>query len=232
MAVLSVGGLRVMQGDLTVGMLVAFQTLMASFIQPVNQLVTLGGTLQDLRGDLNRLQDVLRYPADDAFHEDAESTTASLDRNEEEKQATHKLNGYVELRDVTFGYSPLDPPLIEKFSLKLKPGSRVAIVGPSGSGKSTLSRLVAGLYKPWSGEILFDGVPREQHPRQLLTNSVAIVDQGRAGASERTGDMIGSGAFDGPDGFPDDDADWPLAARCSKTLPRGWPTLPRAGISS
>jgi len=162
--ILGLGARRIMDGFLSMGMLVAFQSLMASFIAPVAQLVDLGGKMQVIEGDLNRLDDVLKYPE--------ERQTYSLEGNSAER-----LEGYVELRNVTFGYSQLEPPLIRDFSVKVKPGQRVAIVGASGSGKSTVAKLVAGLYAPWSGEILFDGKPREQIPRQVLNNSIAFVDQ-------------------------------------------------------
>jgi NHLM bacteriocin system ABC transporter peptidase/ATP-binding protein len=162
--ILGLGARRIMDGFLSMGMLVAFQSLMASFIAPVGQLVDLGGKMQVIEGDLNRLDDVLKYPE--------ERQTYSLEGNSAER-----LEGYVELRNVTFGYSQLEPPLIRDFSVKVKPGERVAIVGASGSGKSTVAKLVAGLYAPWSGEILFDGKPRDQIPRQVLSNSIAFVDQ-------------------------------------------------------
>jgi NHLM bacteriocin system ABC transporter peptidase/ATP-binding protein len=162
--ILGLGARRIMDGFLSMGMLVAFQSLMASFITPVGQLVDLGGKMQVIEGDLNRLDDVLKYPE--------ERQTYSLEGNSAER-----LEGYVELRNVTFGYSQLEPPLIRDFSVKVKPGQRVAIVGASGSGKSTVAKLVAGLYAPWSGEILFDGKPRDQIPRQVLNNSIAFVDQ-------------------------------------------------------
>jgi NHLM bacteriocin system ABC transporter peptidase/ATP-binding protein len=178
--ILGIGGLRVMDGHLTMGMLVAFQFLMASFLQPVNDLVGLGGQVQEIEGDMNRLDDVMRYPLDPLIA--AEEARAAVDDREPEGmgkavQAPHKLAGEIELRDITFGYSRLAPPLIEKFNLRLQPGKRVALVGGSGCGKSTISKMVAGLYEPWSGEILFDGRPRREISRAIVTNSLAMVDQ-------------------------------------------------------
>ncbi len=167
-AILTLGGFRVMEGVLSIGMLVAFQALMTSFLTPVNQMVTLGGTLQDVEGDMNRLDDVFRYRPDPQVA--APATASALD-------FPPKLAGYLELRGVTFGYSRLAPPLIEGLHLSLKPGDRVALVGGSGSGKSTVAKLVAGLYEPWEGEILFDGRSRATIPRSVLTSSVAMVDQ-------------------------------------------------------
>jgi NHLM bacteriocin system ABC transporter peptidase/ATP-binding protein len=167
--ILGIGGIRVMNGDLTLGGLVAFQVLMASFIAPINRLVNLGGRLQTVEGDMNRLDDVLRYRIDPGAAAGPGEPIA--------EGAPVKLDGRLELRGVTFGYSRLDPPLIEGLDLVLKPGSRVALVGGSGSGKSTISRLVTGLYQPWSGEILFDGRPRLEIPAGVIVNSLAAVDQ-------------------------------------------------------
>jgi NHLM bacteriocin system ABC transporter peptidase/ATP-binding protein len=170
-AVLGVGALRVMSGDLSIGMLVAFQSLMVSFMTPIGQMVTLGTTLQESQGDLSRVDDVLRYETDP-------QVPAKITGNETIPQGMpHELSGHLQLKNLTFGYSRLEPPLIEDFSLTLEPGSRVALIGPSGSGKSTVAKLVTGLYSPWEGEILFDGWPRVQMPHGLLTSSLAMVDQ-------------------------------------------------------
>ena len=165
---LVVGGMRVMSGHLTVGTLVAFQVLMFAFMAPVNQFVVVARKLQEAEADLNRLDDVLGYPAE---------LPARLADEAQVEPGAAKLSGNLELRDVTFGYSRLEPPLIENFSLTLKPGARVALIGGSGSGKSTVAKLVAGLYVPWSGEILFDGRPRDTLPRDVVQNSLSIVDQ-------------------------------------------------------
>jgi ATP-binding cassette subfamily C protein len=166
--ILVVGGFRVIDGTLTVGMLVAFQSLMQSFLAPVGTLVDLGGTVQELHGDLTRLDDVLQNPG----REQASKTTPGT-----VSVATPRLRGAVDLRQVTFGYNRLGPPLLENFSLSLRPGDRVAIVGGSGSGKSTLVRLLTGLYEPWSGEILVDGYPVASIPPDVLANSLALVEQ-------------------------------------------------------
>lgn len=166
--VLGVGSFRVIDGDLTIGMLVAFQFLMASFMNPVNQLVALGGSLQDAWSDILRLDDVQRHPQDPFLDRPAlDASTAP----------SQKLSGRVDIEAVTFGYSPLDPPLITDFHLSLRPGQRVALVGGSGSGKSTIAKIVSGLYQPWSGQILFDGRPSQELPRETLTASVSMVDQ-------------------------------------------------------
>ena len=164
-AIIGLGGLRVMDGILTMGMLMAFQSLMASFLGPVEQMVFLGANFQEAGTDLTRLDDVLRYPVDPRV-----KALSPADANP-------KLEGYLELRNVTFGYSRLAAPLLSDFSLKLNPGQRVALVGASGSGKSTVAKLVAGLYEPWSGEILFDGQRWDQVGREVLSNSLAMVDQ-------------------------------------------------------
>ncbi|MDB5101344.1 MAG: bacteriocin system transporter, peptidase/ATP-binding protein [Cyanobacteria bacterium RYN_339] len=169
LGVLVVGGLRVMDGHLSIGMLVAFQSLMHSFMEPMGSLVELGSTLTKLTASMTRLDDVLGNAIDPQTVPSAGAMPGEHD--------PVRLSGQVEIKNVSFGYSRLEPPLIEGFSLTLTPGQRVAFVGGSGSGKSTVAKLVTGLYDPWEGEILFDGRKRTEWARAVLTNSIAMVDQ-------------------------------------------------------
>ena len=165
-AVLMTGVFLAMQGTFTVGMLMAFQGFLSAFVAPAMTLISAGQTLQEMRTDMERIEDVMKYPTDAVFEESV-GDDAEYD----------KLSGSIELRNVTFGYSRLAEPLIRDFSMTLRPGDRVAFVGPSGCGKSTLSKLISGLYQPWSGEILFDGRPISQIDRCVFTGSLAVVDQ-------------------------------------------------------
>lgn len=167
-AILALGGFLILEGQMTIGMLVAFQSLMASFMAPVTAVVGLGAQLQEVEGEMNRLDDVLKYPIDQESVDGPEKTAPA---------AGEKLEGYLEINQLTFGYNNLEPPLIVDFSLSLKPGSRVALVGGSGSGKSTIAEIIAGIYRPWSGEIIFDGKRRPEIPRAVINNSLAMVDQ-------------------------------------------------------
>jgi NHLM bacteriocin system ABC transporter peptidase/ATP-binding protein len=167
--VLFVGGLTIISGNLTIGSLLAFQGLLASFMQPVNGLTQMGMRIKEVQGDINRLEDVFKYKLDENVVQEAEI--------EKEKDVFQKLEGDIEIKDLSFGYNPWEPPLIENFNLKLKAGSRVALVGGSGSGKSTVVKLISGVHLPWSGEILFDGKRREDLPRAVIVNSMAVVDQ-------------------------------------------------------
>ncbi|MEM7062037.1 MAG: NHLP family bacteriocin export ABC transporter peptidase/permease/ATPase subunit [Cyanobacteria bacterium P01_B01_bin.77] len=169
MLILVLGGFRVIDGVLSIGMLIAFQSLMGSFQKPVQTLVGFGQQLQTLESDLYRLNDVLNNPIDETLAEDAEAARAhDLDT---------PIKGRLEFKQVTFGYSRVSPPLLENFNFVLEPGKRIALVGGSGSGKSTIAKLAAGLYQPWSGEILIDGCPRHTYQPLTLAQSVAMVAQ-------------------------------------------------------
>jgi len=164
-AVLIIGGVAVMDGQMTLGMLVAFQSLALSFMAPVANLTTFGAQLQQIQSYLARLDDVLAQDVDARF-----KTAAG-------KDLTKLPQGRITLEDVSFGYAPLDPPLIKQLSLEIKPGSRIALVGASGSGKSTIGKLISGLVSPRSGSLCLDGVPVHQWPRHVFAARFAYVDQ-------------------------------------------------------
>jgi len=166
--VLVFGVALIIKEQFTAGSLVAFMGFVAAFMDPVSQLILLGQTIQEMRTQIERIEDVRNYPADVP---EEESTSAG------ENNADRKLTGELELKNVSFGYSPLEDPLIDHFDLHVKPGQWVALVGDSGSGKSTLAKLISGLYKPWSGEVLFDGKPAAEISREIMTASLAVVDQ-------------------------------------------------------
>jgi NHLM bacteriocin system ABC transporter peptidase/ATP-binding protein len=163
--VLSIGAYLVIKGDFTIGMVMAFQGFMSGFTAPANSVIEASQTIQEMRTDMERVQDVMDYPTD-----------MELDELDEDGKYD-KIMGTVELKNVTFGYSRLEPPLIENFNIKIEQGQKIAFVGASGCGKSTLSKLISGLYQPWSGEILFDGKTRAEIPNSVFTGSVAVVDQ-------------------------------------------------------
>ena len=165
--VLILGVWLAMQGKFTLGMILLFQGFLSSFMAPAMTLISAGQTIQEMRTEMERVEDVMQYPSDSHFSD------KPLDDNLDYS----KLTGRVELKNVSFGYSRLGSPLIQNFSMKMEPGSRVAFVGTSGCGKSTLSKLISGLYQPWSGEILFDGKSISEIDRSVFTGSVAVVDQ-------------------------------------------------------
>ena len=167
--VLVLGILLIVLEQFTPGALLAFTGFLSAFMSPMNQLINLGQNVQELRTQMERIEDVMKYPADVPEDSDPVAEAESIDKG--------KLRGQVDLDGVTFGYSPLEPPLIEKFDLHMKPGQWIALVGGSGCGKSTIAKLVSGLYEPWEGEIRFDGTPMGDIPRPLLRGSLAVVDQ-------------------------------------------------------
>lgn len=159
----------VMRGQFTTGMIFAFQGFLDSFLAPASALIDSGQKMQEMRTNMERIEDVMAYPDDAIMNEGS---------GEEIHITYKKLSGDLSMRHVTFGYSRLDPPLIKDFNLELKRGESVALVGASGCGKSTLSKLISNLYQPWSGEILFDdGKKAAEIDRSVFTGSVAVVDQ-------------------------------------------------------
>ena len=166
-SVLVIGIYLTMNGQFTLGAILAFQNFLLLFMQPADLVISAGQTIQEMRTQMEFVEDVMQYP-DDVYYSDTPLS--------DEADYT-KLHGEVELKNVTFGYSRLAEPLIKDFSMKLGQGSRIAFVGASGCGKSTLSKLISGLYEPWSGEILFDGKPIGEIDRSVFTSSVAVVDQ-------------------------------------------------------
>lgn len=165
-AVLVIGVWLVMQGRFTVGMIMAFQGFLSAFMAPAMTLVSAGQTLQEMRTQMERVDDVMEYPEDKIF--------AEISGDDAEYK---KLSGRAEMKNVTFGYAPLAEPVIKDFSLSLEPGKSVAIVGASGCGKSTVSKLLSGLYKPWNGEIRFDGKLLSEIDSSVFRGSLAVVDQ-------------------------------------------------------
>ena len=165
--VLFYGVYLAMNGNYTLGAITLFQGFLSSFMGPAETLIGAGQTIQEMRADMERVEDVMEYPTDPYVRD--EPVREDVDYG--------KLSGQVSLKNITFGYAPLARPVIEDFSLDIQPGQRVAIVGASGCGKSTLSKLISGLYQPWSGEITFDGKPISEIPRPVFTGSLAVVDQ-------------------------------------------------------
>ncbi len=166
-AILGLGAFRIIDGTMTVGMLVAFQGLVVGFTSPVTNLMSLMNRLQQAKADLVRVDDIYHYELDEVF---TDTTTVSVTN-------TNQLDGSLVLKDITFGYSPKDPPLLENFHLSIPLGKRVAIVGTSGSGKSTIRKLITGLYQPWSGDILIGGISKDAFPKDILHGYLASVDQ-------------------------------------------------------
>lgn len=163
---LVVGALLVVDGKMTLGMLLAFTSLFDSFAQPVEQLVSFVKKIQTLKADMERVDDIMGYPLDERFVLGIEKEDISA-----------KLSGEVNCSDISFGYSHLGDPLVEELSFSIRPGGSVAFVGASGCGKSTVTKLVSGLYRPWTGMISFDGIPMDNIPPEVLNASVSIVSQ-------------------------------------------------------
>ena len=164
--VLLFGGILVIRGSMTAGMLVAYTSLLTSFTEPVNKLVGFIQKIQTFKADMSRVEDIMKYETDKKY-EESENTV----------HMTTKLTGEVELKDISFGYSILEKPLVDNFFFKLKSGSSIAFVGASGCGKSTVSKIVSGLYVRWSGQILMDGIDVRNIPKEIMSSSVSTVSQ-------------------------------------------------------
>lgn len=164
--ILIVGAMYVIHGQMTLGMLASFSTLFGSFSEPMEELVSFVQQIQTLKVNMERVDDIMHHPMDEAF-----------DGHEIKEMPQAKLSGRVDLEEISFGYSRLAAPLVTDFSFSLMPGSSIAFVGSSGCGKSTVSKIVSGLYHPWSGSVKFDGVPMEQIPAEVLHASVSTVSQ-------------------------------------------------------
>lgn len=164
--ILILGTYLIIEGEFTLGMLMAFQGLMSSFITPSMDVINVGTSLQQMKASMERVEDVLEYETD-----------VSCANSEASLEDASKLSGQLEMSNVTFGYNPMGEPLIKDFSISLKPGSKIAFVGGSGCGKSTITKLISGLYKPWSGSIEFDGKPMEEIDSMIFKSSLAVVDQ-------------------------------------------------------
>lgn len=163
--VMMFGGVLVIRGSITSGMLAAYTSLLAAFIEPVNKLAEFVKKIQTLKADMSRVEDIMKYEEDRKFKET------------EKVPMTLKLEGEVCLKDISFGYSILEKPLVEDFHFLLPNGSSIAFVGASGCGKSTVTKIVSGLYLPWSGQVLLDGVPAEKIPKEILSSSISTVSQ-------------------------------------------------------
>ena len=167
LVITGIGFYLTMKGNFTIGMISAFEGYLASFTAPFSSLVSAGQTIQQTRTEMERIEDVMKYPTDAIYNDTDVDINKTYD----------KLSGSIEMKDVTFGYSKLDEPLIKDFNLSVKPGQRIALVGESGCGKSTIAKLISGLNQPWSGEITFDGKKVTEIDRSLFTGSLAVVDQ-------------------------------------------------------
>lgn len=164
-SVLILGVYYTIKGQFTIGSILMFQSLLSAFMSPAMTIINSGQTIQEMRTQMERVDDVLEYPLD-------ENVTRSVPT-----ENFSKIKGNLILKDITFGYSRLDNPILKDFNLEIKQGQKIAIVGSTGSGKSTLSKLISGLYSPWSGEIIFNGKKIEEIDHEIFTSSIAVVDQ-------------------------------------------------------
>lgn len=164
--ILFFGALMVIRGSFTPGTLIAFNALFDCFQDPIDKLIGFFEGLQTVKSNIYRVDDIEKYPPDPMTND-----------RKTENMSIGKLSGRIELKNISFGYSIQKPPTVSNFEFKLKSGDSIAFVGPSGCGKSTISKVISGLYHPWTGQILFDGIPMENIPDSILHASIATVSQ-------------------------------------------------------
>ncbi len=163
---LIIGAIYVVKGDLTPGMMMSFAGFLGSFSGPFESIVRFVRGMQQVKNDMARVEDIMNYAEEDAYA--SEKT---------EEMSGKKLRGEVEMKAISFAYGKMDKAFIRNFNLHVQPGNTVAIVGGSGCGKSTVSKMASGLYTPWTGEILMDGVSVDRIPADVLSSSVSVVTQ-------------------------------------------------------
>ncbi len=163
--ILYLGVRLIISGEWSIGLVSAFTGYLTAFSNPAATLINAGQQIQEMRTQMERVQDVFKYPLAEGQEHDLPDEDLA------------KLDGLVEMKGVTFGYNKLVEPILRNFSMRVESGKSIAIVGPSGCGKSTAAKLLTGLYPVWEGEILFSGKPINQINRSIFTSSVACVTQ-------------------------------------------------------
>lgn len=160
------GSKYVVDGSLSIGMLMAFTGFLSSFSSPFEDIVSFVRNIQQIKIDMLRVEDIMNYREEDNY-------VAEKD----ESLIGKKLRGEIELENISFSYGKLDKPFIKNFNFHLDSGKTVALVGPSGCGKSTVSKMLSCLYRPWTGDILLDGIELEKVPQEVIASSISVVTQ-------------------------------------------------------
>ena len=173
--IIAVGGFLIIQGELSLGTLIAFQFIQGQLTAPISLLPQLNSVLQRLIGDMGRLED-LKQNEDDPLVRSFDIPPSNSPTPDKDSNSL-RLKGSIDIRDLSFSFDRVSPPFISNLNLSLPAGSQLAIVGGSGSGKTTLIRILAGLYQPSSGELLYDDMSWEQHGDSVMRSSLAYVPQ-------------------------------------------------------
>ncbi len=159
------GAWQVIQNELTIGQLIAFNMLLGNVINPFQRLILLWNELQEVLIAVERINDVIdAEPEEDLQHQS--------------HQYLPPINGYIRFDKVTFRYhTESDKNTLENISFEVQPGETIALVGRSGSGKTTISKLILGLYPPTEGKILIDGYDITSLSLRSLRQQIGVVDQ-------------------------------------------------------